>query len=521
MQKTCKSEGCQRKFDRTNLSDLCPPCASAFKSGETQTNRRMDNNGRQNRARSTGFNTNRDLSSLPPPPTNQPPYFPSSQSIQPPLFPSSQFIPVTTSAQPMPTIQPMQPMPNTNPTQPTSAINVDKLRETFQNMQQGAASTSENSAPLKDMFGMLLHLCSKGDENEQMKTEISSNTHRLDRLEAKLGSSPDDIAVPLSLAIRNLPLPGPGSNDYELVKALLREINATGVDIDHDIIKVVRQGATGDNQGTVMVEMSCDEVRASVMKTKKCLENHHNPGLRKIIIKNMKPRLELKVDIALNEMLKKFPGGENFFVANNGHIREKNFQQRSYQNNFNSNYQSKATHHTHQTPQTPYPAHQPANHQANNPHQTYSRPPPSNSTTFPTYSMSCPAPPRVSIPTLPGMFPGPSHYNPLMHPVASFPSMSSSSSYTMPSQHPVPMSSAPFIFTGAPQYNPLLNHSDLPVNQSSYQTSQSSQLTSSTDTATLAQQPMSSQSVSSQPDHQPVVSASSSPGHQQNAVSEE
>ena len=270
----------------------------------------MDNNGRQNRARSTGFNTNRDLSSLPPPPTNQPPYFPSSQSIQPPLFPSSQFIPVTTSAQPMPTIQPMQPMPNTNPTQPTSAINVDKLRETFQNMQQGAASTSENSAPLKDMFGMLLHLCSKGDENEQMKTEISSNTHRLDRLEAKLGSSPDDIAVPLSLAIRNLPLPGPGSNDYELVKALLREINAAGVDIDHDIIKVVRQGATGDNQGIVMVEMSCDEVRASVMKT---------------------------------------------------------------------------------------------NHQANNPHQTYSRPPPSNSTTFPTYSMSCPAPPRVSIPTLPGM----------------------------------------------------------------------------------------------------------------------
>ena len=134
----------------------------------------------------------------------------------------------------------------------------------------------------------------------------------------------------------------------------------------------------------------------------------------------MKPKLELKVDIALNEMLKKFPGGENFFVANNGHIREKNFQQRSYQNNFNSNYQSKATHHTHQTPQTPYPAHQPANHQANNPHQTYSRPPPSNSTTFPTYSMSYPAPPRVSIPTLPGMFPGPSHYNPFDAPSCKF-----------------------------------------------------------------------------------------------------
>ena len=72
------------------------------------------------------------------------------------------------------------------------------------------------------------------------------------------------------------------------------------------------------------------------MKTKKCLENHHNPGMRKIIIKNMKARMELKMDIALNDMLKKFPGGENFYIANNGHIREKTSQQRAYQNRFSS-----------------------------------------------------------------------------------------------------------------------------------------------------------------------------------------
>ena len=50
----------------------------------------------------------------------------------------------------------------------------------------------------------------------------------------------------------------------------------------------------------------------------------------------MKPRVELKVDIALNEMLKRLPGGDNFYIANNGHIREKNHQQRSFQNSFHS-----------------------------------------------------------------------------------------------------------------------------------------------------------------------------------------
>jgi hypothetical protein len=60
----------------------------------------------------------------------------------------------------------------------------------------------------------------------------------------------------------NLPIPAPGTEDIELVKALFREINAPNLDVDKDILKVMRRGATEQNQGSVMVEMSSDETRA-------------------------------------------------------------------------------------------------------------------------------------------------------------------------------------------------------------------------------------------------------------------
>ena len=42
MQKTCKNDHCKRKFDKTSPSDLCQACSAAFKSGETQAQRRND-----------------------------------------------------------------------------------------------------------------------------------------------------------------------------------------------------------------------------------------------------------------------------------------------------------------------------------------------------------------------------------------------------------------------------------------------------------------------------------------------
>ena len=316
MQKTCKSDGCQRKFEKTSLSDLCPPCTHAFNTAKILYQRRMDNSTRQNSARSTTFDGNRDLGS------------PDSHS---PLGAHSMSQP-NPSTGPTPSLTP-SPTPSTA-RPPPPPIDVNRLHDTFNNMQLGA--TPDNNVAMKDMYGMLLHLCSKSAESEQMKTVIKSNTHRHDRLEARAGG-PDDIAIPLSITIRNLSMPGPGTSDLDLVKAVFREINASNVDPDRDIIKVVRQGATNENLGSVMVEMSSDDTRASLMKTKKVLETHNNPGLRKLIIKNMKSRLELKVDIALNEILKKMPGGEQCYVANNGHIREKNHRQSSSRSFFNPN----------------------------------------------------------------------------------------------------------------------------------------------------------------------------------------
>ena len=48
----------------------------------------------------------------------------------------------------------------------------------------------------------------------------------------------------------------------------------------------------------------------------------------------MKSQQELRMDIAVNEILKKLPGGENLYIANNGHIREKTPQQMAYRNSF-------------------------------------------------------------------------------------------------------------------------------------------------------------------------------------------
>ena len=286
MLKSCKSEGCNRRVEKASLCGLCPPCTHAFKSAEAQqlrrTDQRADSLDRRNVARSSQFTGNRVI-----------------------------------------------PPPSSNPGRAAPAIDVDKLYDTYDNM------TPEN-ATMKDMFGMLLNLSIKGHETEEMKTQLSENTHRLSRLEAKIGN-PDDFATPLSLAVRNLPFPAPGVTDLQLIIAAFREIPHTDVDLERDIVCVDRRGATDENLGTVFVEMSSDQTRASIMKNKKHLESHLNPGIRKIIIKNMLERSELKMNIALNEILRRIPGSENCYVANNGHIREKNPNQRYINQNPNTN----------------------------------------------------------------------------------------------------------------------------------------------------------------------------------------
>ena len=147
MQKTCKSEHCSRKFEKTSLSDLCLGCASAFKAGQIQSQRRVDNSSRQNQARSTTYDSNRDIAMSPPN---------TQQYLVPPPPLASQ--PVTGTVPPA----------ATQATQPP--IDIQKLTETFNNLGAGATTGPDPNPTMKDMFGMLLHLCSKGAESEEKNT---------------------------------------------------------------------------------------------------------------------------------------------------------------------------------------------------------------------------------------------------------------------------------------------------------------------------------------------------------------
>ena len=500
MQKTCKSDVCKRKFEKTSLSDLCPPCAAAYKSGESQSQRRAGNSSRQTKARAGNFDTNRDLLDFTfPPPSN------TTQPMS--TYSGTQPIIATTSM----TGPAAQSVVSTTCTQPTPSIDMNRLQNTFQSMSGPTPAPTAAPTPdrqLADMYGMLVHLCKKSEETEEMKINISSNVNRLDRLEARLGN-PEDVAVPLSLAIQNIPLPGSGSDDLQIIKALFREINAPGVNIDTDITKVVRQGATDENLGTVMVEMRSDESRASIMKTKGSLAGHNNPGLRKVIIRNMKTRHELKVDIALNQMLKKFPGGENFYIANNGHIREKTPHQRAYQNSFQSRIPALPV----STPANLLPPNQHTG--PYKPTSQFSVPPPTHPVTLPTYTManqSLTFPPPPAWSSGPFMFSGPSQPN------TQLPGMS----YTTL----VPRPGAPFVFTGgAPQpqavpSTPMTGLSTAPAPVLSAVSQPSSQPDTVAITPVVVSETDSSQEVQpavSQAD-QPAVSLPG-PGHQAEEVS--
>ena len=63
----------------------------------------------------------------------------------------------------------------------------------------------------------------------------------------------------------------------EAVKQVIKTINAQGVNSEEDVVKVIRKGekpATATQSewpGTVFVELKSAEVRAKIMKAKKCL----------------------------------------------------------------------------------------------------------------------------------------------------------------------------------------------------------------------------------------------------------
>ena len=159
-----------------------------------------------------------------------------------------------------------------------------------------------------------------GSESEELEELVATYAKRIERLEACIREKDDDVAVPLGLVVRNLPLPSAGVSETQQIRSIFREINATNIDVEKDVVCAVRKGQTAENLGSVMVEMSSCEARANIMKNKKSLANHHNHQIKKLVIKNMKSWAEIKM---VNDISRRLPGLENCFISSNGKILDK------------------------------------------------------------------------------------------------------------------------------------------------------------------------------------------------------
>ena len=185
------------------------------------------------------------------------------------------------------------------------------------------------------MLGMMVNIFSKQNENENVKTQVISNTDRIDQLEAKIGDS-KDVAYPRSIAIRRLPLPPHGVTELQNAQHYLKEIKAQGVDISKDAVKAVRKEAArhnpnlGPNLGTVLVELKSEEVRGKIMKSKKTLETHPAEVVKELIIKNALTPAEMKAQNTNTSMLKMITGGNDHYIAGNGMIYQKNQNNQQY-----------------------------------------------------------------------------------------------------------------------------------------------------------------------------------------------
>ena len=296
---------CNRVKNVSPITRLCPACEKTVNS--TQSDRvRQDIVTRQTQARSSVQDQNRDLN-LSLSPTNSNPSSITAPSMAPPANNLINFPNVSS--------------PNSSSITPP-VMNMASLQSTYNQMLAGGGAGGPQDRIMADMYGMLLNVLSKQSENDAFKQEIKDHGFRIRELEAKVGDS-SEISEKLGLAVRNLPLPTSGQSELENVRAALNEVRAPGVEVNRDITKAVRVGVKDDYLGTVKVEMLNDVSRASIMKNKKSLGNHQNPVMKNLIIKNLKTEDQMRMENFARDVLQIFPGGNNYFIAGNGHLRQK------------------------------------------------------------------------------------------------------------------------------------------------------------------------------------------------------
>ena len=180
----------------------------------------------------------------------------------------------------------------------------------------------------KSLFGLLANLCTSLNNYDtklkQVKAEVAHNSDRIKSLEDKIGDM-NECSVPLSITMQKLPKAPIGISDMDAAKQVIRAINAEGVNAEDDVIKVSRKGfkpATATQSewgGTVFVELKSAEVKAKVMKAKKCLAN--NSDLKDLRISNMKTQQQINQDYFNRQVLKLIPDGHQFYISGTGALR--------------------------------------------------------------------------------------------------------------------------------------------------------------------------------------------------------
>ena len=180
----------------------------------------------------------------------------------------------------------------------------------------------------KAVFGMLANLCLSVNnfesKLEEVKKDVANNSDRIKALEDKIGDR-KECSVPLSIAIQKIPKPAIGMSDLELVKDVIRRVNAEGVNSEEDVVKVSRKGfkpANGtqsERQGTYFVEMKSTEAKAKVMRAKKSLANL--PNMKDVRISNMKTQHEMNQDFFNRQLLRMVQGGNQWYISGNGTMR--------------------------------------------------------------------------------------------------------------------------------------------------------------------------------------------------------
>ena len=301
----CGNKGCKIRVNIGARSGLCQSCEAFVRS----STRKMENQDRQQHAREASHDAHRNLHDdvLSQEARDARDAGPSHAGVPPPARNVFNY-------------------PPNNVDQALPEIDISEIIKSCEQAKKG--NPVDTGKVLGDICGMMVHMFSKQNENDEIKATVVSNTDRIEQLEAKVGD-PSDVSYLRSIAIRKLPLAPHGVTELQNAQHYLKEIKAEGVDISKDAVKAIRKEAAkhnpnlGPNLGTVLVELRNEDIRGKIMKNKKKLENNPDQVLKELIIKNALTPAEMKSQNTNFSLLKLITGGNDHYVAGNGMVYQK------------------------------------------------------------------------------------------------------------------------------------------------------------------------------------------------------